>query len=327
MEEYLSERKMEVDVNRKRPIILLSREMPEIFQNALSDLGQLRIVGNDASAGAMRGGEIYVCAGFDRLNAEMIRRFPPGLGLIANGGNGTDNIALEAAVEKGIAVSNVPLGAEDTADLTMALLLATCRQLNLCENSLRAGKWGLGNNRLTYRVHGKVLGIVGMGAIGRALARRAKGFDMEIHYHGPNRKLEAERALDVVYQPDLQSLLQSADIVSLNCPLTPDTRHLMNSETLAWMKDGSVLINTGRGALIDERALIAEIEAGRLAAVGLDVLEFEPKVNPRLLEFDNVTLLPHVGSATRECREEMAAQLVTNIRQFLRTGTPVNSCL
>lgn len=314
-------------MSKTRPVILLSREMPDVFESALAELGQLRVVGTEASAAAMRGGNIFVSAGFDQLGAETIGRFPPGLRLIANAGNGTDNIALEAAKLRGITVSNIPLGAEDTADLTMALLLAACRQLSFCESALRAGNWKKGNSRMGSRVHGKVLGIVGLGQIGQAVARRAKAFNMEVDYHGRNQKPELERDIGVRFQPTLSRLLESADIVSLNCPLTEQTRHLLNAETLQWMKHGSVLINTGRGSLIDEQALVAALESGKLGAAGLDVYEFEPRVTPRLMDFDNVTLVPHIGSATDECRREMAIQLANNIRQFLRTGTPLNECV
>ena len=301
--------------------------MPGVFQSALSQLGELRVVGGNAGRETMREGTIFVSAGFDQISADLIERFPEGLGLLANVGNGTDNIALGAAAAKGIAVSNIPLGTEDTADLTMALLLATCRRLTYCEKSLRAGNWNDGNNRMGIRVHGKVLGIVGLGAIGQAVARRAKAFNMDIHYNGPNPKPDAEQSIGVHFQPKLKKLLESADIVSLNCPLTQQTRHLLNAETLQWMKQGSILINTGRGPLIEERALVAALESGRLGAVGLDVYKFEPKVTPRLLSFDNVTLLPHIGSATGECRQEMAMRLADNIRHYLRTGTPLDTCI
>jgi len=171
-----------------------------------------------------------------------------------------------------------------------------------------------------------VLGILGMGAIGQAVARRAAGFNMSVLYHGPNRKPDAEAALGVQYRARLAELLAESDIVSLNCPLTGDNRHLMNAASLAQMKAGAVLVNTGRGALVDEGALVEALASGHLGGAGLDVFEFEPEVTPRLLEFDNVTLLPHIGSATAECRADMASRAIANIRQFLAEGKPIDSC-
>ena len=184
------------------------------------------------------------------------------LGLIANLGVGTDNIDLTGAAARGIQVSNTPVVTEDTADLTLALLLATCRRLSTCERLLRDGNWAAGAQTLGHRVHGKTLGIVGFGAIGQAVARRASGFGMNLLYHGPRRKGEADSALDATYCADMTQLLQASDIVSLNCPLTPETRHLINEATLAQMKPGAVLINTGRGPLVDEAALVAALASG-----------------------------------------------------------------
>jgi glyoxylate reductase len=209
----------------------------------------------------------------------------------------------------------------------MALLLAACRRLSFCERALRAGDWQRGAATLGSRVHGKVLGIIGLGAIGQALARRAAAFGMTLLYHGPNRKPDVEAALGVQYRKTLEELLAESDIVSLNCPLTPASRHLMNAETLGQMKPGAVLVNTGRGPLVDENALVAVLDSGHLGAAGLDVFEFEPEVTPQLLAFDNVTLLPHIGSATAECRTDMAMRAFANIRQYLAEGTVIDNCL
>jgi glyoxylate reductase len=173
-------------------------------------------------------------------------------------------------------------------------------------------------------VYGKTLGIIGLGEIGQAVARRARGFGMKLIYHGPRRKMEAESGLNAGFRESLEDFLAEADIVSLHCPLTDSSRHLINAQSLSRMKPNSVLINTGRGPLVDESALVEALAGGHLGAVGLDVFEFEPQVTPALLEFPNVTLLPHIGSATGECRQDMAVSVVTNIKTFLASGKPVN---
>ncbi len=306
---------------------MLSRQLPEMFTNALGQVGEVRVAGEHPDETLMEGATIYLAAGVDPVPADLIQRFPPELGLIANIATGTDNIDLKAAAQRGIAVSNTPVVAEDTADLAMALMLATCRKLSFCERALRMGDWELGAATMGSRVHGKTLGIVGMGAIGQAVAQRAAGFDMNILYHGPNRKPDAEAELDVQYRASLPELLAESDIVSLNCPLTEDSLHLLDADALGQMKPGAILINTGRGPLIDENALVKALESGQLGGAGLDVFEFEPKVTPQLLGFDNVTLVPHIGSATAECRTDMALRAFANIQRFLTEGSPLDNCV
>lgn len=310
-----------------KAIIVLARQLPEMFTAALAQLGEVRVAGENPDDGVFEGASVYLATGVDPVPAELIARFPSGLGLVANIATGTDNIDLEAAAGKGLVVSNTPVVAHDTADLTMALLLATCRCLSFCERALRDGDWNRGAGHLGCRVHGKVLGIVGMGAIGQALAKRASAFDMRIVYHGPRQKPEAEASLGVQYRSSLQELLAESDIVSLNCPLTAASRHLLNAETLREMKAGAVLINTGRGALVDEKALVDALASGYLGGAGFDVFEFEPAVTPQLMAFDNVTLLPHIGSATAECRTDMAMRALANIRHYLAEGNPIDNCV
>ncbi|RLQ22271.1 D-glycerate dehydrogenase [Seongchinamella sediminis] len=309
-----------------KPIIVLSRELPPMFTEALAGFAEVRVGGTDPAAEVLEGAAVYLATGVDPVPEQLIQRFPDSLGLIANIATGTDNIDLAAATSRGIAVSNTPVVTEDTADLTFALLLATCRRLSYCERRLRADEWAQGAGHMGLRVHGKTLGIIGLGEIGQAVARRAQGFNMNILYHGPRRKAEAEAALGAEYCAELADLLARADIVSLNCPLTEDNRHLVNSEALAQMKPGAVLINTGRGPLVDEQALVDALAGGQLGGAGLDVFEFEPQVHQDLLSFDNVTLLPHIGSATGECRADMARRALANIQQFLSAGQPGDRC-
>lgn len=310
-----------------KPFIILARELPGPFAKLLGQYGELRVAGDGSTpAPVFNDARIYVSTSVDSVDAATIASLPSSVGLIANVGVGIDKIDLAAARARDIYVSNTPGVAEDTADLTMALLLAACRRLSVSERLLREADWRGAQAHLGQRVHGKTLGIIGFGAIGQALARRAAGFDMSILYHGPNRKAGCEAASGAQYRDSLATLLAQSDILSLNCPLTASTRHLINADTLKQMKPSAVLINTGRGALVDEAALAAALSSGELGAAGLDVFEFEPHVTPALLELDNVTLLPHIGSATGECRIEMALRAAANIEAFLAEGKPLDIC-
>jgi glyoxylate reductase len=249
------------------------------------------------------------------------------LRIIANVGVGFNNIDWAFARERGIVVTNTPdVLTEATADLTMALLLAAARRLGEGDRFLRAGRftgWDL-ELLLGLEFRGAVLGIVGFGRIGRAVARRARAFGMEIVYHGRNRlPPEEESALEARWLP-LEALLESADAVSLHCPLTPETRHLLDDRAFGRMKPGAVLINTARGPVVDEAALVRALRSGRLMAAGLDVYEDEPAVRPELLAMDNVILLPHIGSATRRTREAIVNMAVDNLVAFFTTGHPLN---
>ncbi len=302
--------------------IALARQLPPAMIDALSQLGEVVVTGSDTAA--MAGCRVYVSTAVDPVNAGTIMAMPDSIGLIGNIGVGTDNIDLAAAAGRGIQVSNTPVVTEDTADLAFALLMATCRRVSACESALRAGDWAAGAQILGTRVHGKTLGIIGLGAIGQAVARRARGFGMQVLYSGRSRKPEAESELGVRYCETLEELLQASDIVSLHCPLIDETWHIINAERLAQMKPGAILINTGRGPLVDEAALIAALRSGHLGGAGLDVYEFEPEVSAGLLTLDNVTLTPHIGSATAECRRDMVLRLLANISAFLESGAPLD---
>lgn len=276
-----------------------------------------------AEAGAAAPRALLTTA-IDRVDAAMIAALPRSVGLIANLGVGTDNIDLAAAWARGIRVSNTPVVAEDTADLAFALILAACRQVVSGDRYLRAGKWEQGLPPAPEtRVHGARLGLVGFGAIGQAVARRAAGFRMAISYWACGPKPEGA-GLNAVHVASLDQLVAQSDIVSLHLPLTTETRHLFDAERLARFRPGAVLINTGRGALIDEAALVAALEAGTIAAAGLDVFEREPRVHPGLLAIDRVVLTPHIGSATNACRQDMAARALANLIAFIETGEPLD---
>lgn len=286
---------------------------------------QVRFV--HAEGGAVPdGARVYLSTAVDPADADFIAALPESVDLIANLGVGYDNIDLAAAAARGLAVSNTPVVTEDTADLTFALILAACRRLGEGERFLRAGSWGAGDALppVGTRVHGATLGIVGFGAIGQAVARRATGFGMTLLYNNRSEKRDAAAALGAEYVPDLHTMLGQCDIVSINAPLTAETRGLFDADAMAAMKPGAVLVNTARGALVDEGALIAALESGHLAAAGLDVFVHEPQVPEGLLAMDQVVLTPHIGSATAQCRTDVVQRGIANIASFLKTGAVID---
>ncbi|MBS0483257.1 MAG: D-glycerate dehydrogenase [Proteobacteria bacterium] len=266
--------------------------------------------------------EVLIATGTDPVGAATIAALPKSVGLIANFGVGTDNIDLDAAAARGIRVSNTPVVTEDTADLAFALILAATRRIAAADRYVRAGQWtARAAFPLGQRVHGARLGIVGFGAIGQAVARRAAGFSMKVSYWARSPKDEGA-SLGAAHVPDLGELVAGSDIVSIHLPLTSQTRHLFGADLLGRFKPGAVLVNTGRGPLIDEAALVTALEAGTIGAAGLDVFEHEPQVDPHLLTMDQVVLAPHIGSATGPCRADMAARAIGNVIAFLETGEP-----
>jgi glyoxylate reductase len=242
------------------------------------------------------------------------------LKLIANFGAGVNHIDLKAARARGIIVTNTPgVLTEDTADMTMALILSVPRRLAEGEKLIRSGAWAGWSPAamLGHRIEGKRLGIIGMGRIGQAVARRARAFGLSIVYHNRHRLPEVvETELGARYEPDLDHLLADSDIVSIHCPQTPETENLIDARRLSLLGPHVYLINTARGSIIDEEALIGRLERGEIAGAGLDVFAHEPAIDPRLLALDNVVLLPHMGSATFEGREATGERTILNIRQW-----------
>jgi glyoxylate reductase len=260
----------------------------------------------------------------EKMDAEFMDAAGDGLRIIANMAVGYDNVDVEAAGERGIVVTNTPgVLDETTADTAFMLLLAAARRLGESERTLRAGRWEWWGPKLFVGVDvwGKTLGIVGMGRIGQAVARRGRGFGMEILYHNRSRNEEAEEELDARYA-DLDELLEIADFVSVHTPLTEETRHLLGPEELEKMKPTAVLVNTSRGPVVDEEALADALADGRIFAAGLDVYEEEPKVHPKLLGLENAVLAPHIGSGSRETRDGMAVLAAENIVAVLSGGEP-----
>jgi glyoxylate reductase len=316
----------------KKPLVIVTRKLPEAVETRMRELFNARLNLEDvamtqaALAEAMASADVLVPTITDRIDAALIANAGPNLKLIANFGAGVDNIDVTAAHEKGIAVTNTPgVLTEDTADMTMALILAVPRRLVEGSEALQEDKfkgwapsWMLGN-----RLQGKRLGIVGMGRIGQAVARRARAFGLQIHYH--NRKpvpVAVEQELEATYWDSLDQMLARMDIVSVNCPHTPATYHLLSARRLKLMKPTAYIVNTARGEVIDENTMALMLEKGQLSGAGLDVFENEPAVNPKLLKARNVVLLPHMGSATIEGRIDMGEKVIINIRTWMDGHKP-----
>jgi len=263
----------------------------------------------------------------DRVDASVLAHAGEKLKLIANFGNGVDNIDVATALQRGITVTNTPnVLTEDTADMTMALILAVPRRLAEGSVVLTGDKeWGgwTPTWMLGHRIWGKRLGIIGMGRIGQAVARRARAFGLQVHYHNRRRvNPEVEKALEATYWDSLDQMLARMDIISINCPHTPATYHLLSARRLALMKPTAYIVNTARGEVIDENALARMIENDELGGAGLDVFEHEPAVNPKLLKSEKVVVLPHMGSATLEGRIDMGEKVIINIKTFLDGHAP-----
>ncbi|SNT03863.1 glyoxylate reductase [Sphingomonas laterariae] len=284
-----------------------------------------------ALAAAMAASDVFVPTVGDEIDAALIAAAGARLKLIANFGNGTDHIDLAAARARGIIVTNTPgVLTEDTADMTMALILSVPRRLAEGEKLVRAGEWTgwSPTGMLGHRIGGKTLGIIGMGRIGQAIARRARGFGLSVHYHNRHRlPAVIEDELGATFHAELDAMLQTVDIVSVNCPHTSATHHLLDERRLALLAPHVYLINIARGEIVDEAALITALENGRIAGAGLDVFEHEPAVDQRLLALSNVVLLPHMGSATFEGRAAMGAKVIANIRAWADGHRPPDQVL
>ena len=316
-----------------KPTVVVTRRLPEPVERELvRDFDATlnpedRPLGPDGLRRALQTADAVLCTVTDRLTADVLAVEPRRARLLANFGVGFNHIDVEAAKARGLAVSNTPDVLTDaTADLAMTLLLCVTRRTGEGERHLRSGAWTgwRPTHMLGTQVSGKTLGLVGMGRIARAVAQRAHhGFGMRVIFHDPYPPApEVARSLGAEPRERLEQVLEEADFVSLHCPTTPETRHLMNAERLALLKPGAYLINTARGDVVDEAALVAALRGGRLAGAGLDVFEREPQVSSELLALENVVLLPHLGSATRETRVAMGLRALENLRLFFQ-GAPL----
>jgi glyoxylate reductase len=290
-----------------------------------------RAMDRAALAAAMAGADVLVPTIADEIDADLIRAAGPRLRLIANFGAGVDHLDLPAARAAGIVVTNTPgVLTEDTADMALALILSVPRRLAEGEKLVRSGDWHgwTPGGMLGHRIGGKRLGIIGMGRIGRAIARRAAPFGLSIAYHNRRRLPDyVEAELAAGWYADLDAMLAEVDIVSINCPHTPETHHLIDARRLALLGRHVYLINIARGEIVQESALIDALADGRIAGAGLDVFEREPAIDPRLLGLSNVTLLPHMGSATFEGRTATGERVVANIRAWIDGHRPPDQVL
>ncbi|PWR22424.1 2-hydroxyacid dehydrogenase [Zavarzinia compransoris] len=310
----------------KKPLVIVTRKLPEAIETRMMELFNTRLSTDDHPMSqaelieAVKAADVLVPTVTDRIDGRILAHANPNLRLIANFGTGVDHIDLAAARQRGITVTNTPgVLTEDTADMTIALILATSRRLAEGERVIRTSEWGGWSPTwmLGRRIWGKRLGIIGMGRIGTAVARRARAFGMSIHYHNRNRVAEElETELEATYWESLDQMLARMDIISVNCPHTPATYHLLSARRLKLLQKQSILVNTARGEVIDENALTRMLVAGEIAGAGLDVFEHEPAVNPKLVALDNVVLLPHMGSATIEGRLDMGEKVIINIKTF-----------
>ncbi|WP_430450243.1 2-hydroxyacid dehydrogenase [Rhodophyticola sp.] len=306
--------------------VVVTRRLPEVVETRMSELFDVELREADTKmdkaelVAAMTRADVLVPCVTDHIDAGMLGQAGNRLKLIANYGAGVDHIDVSTARQRGILVSNTPgVMTDDTADMTIALMLAVTRRIPEGLSVMQEGRW-TGWAPTAYmgsRIGGKRLGILGMGRIGQAVARRAAAFGMQVHYHNRRRLHEdIETALEATYWESLDQMLARVDVLSINCPHTPSTFHLMNARRLKLMKPGAVIVNTSRGEVIDENALTRMLRAGDLGGAGLDVFERGHEVNPRLRELENVVLLPHMGSATLEGRVEMGEKVLINIKTF-----------
>ena len=322
---------------RPRPVVIVTRKLPEPIEARMMELFDTRLNATDRPFSraqlveAVQSCDVLVPTVTDKIDAAILAQAGERLRLIANYGTGVDNIDVDAAYKRGITVTNTPgVLTEDTADMTMALILAVARRLVEGERLARSGEWQgwAPTAMLGHRIWGKRLGIVGMGRIGTAVARRARGFGLSIHYHNRRRVHESlEAELEATYWESLDQMLARVDIVSVNCPHTPATYHLLSARRLKLLQKHAIIVNTSRGEVIDEAALTRMLRDKEFAGAGLDVFEHEPAINPKLRQLDNVVLLPHMGSSTIEGRLDMGEKVIINIKTFVDGHRPPDRVL
>ncbi|TLP62787.1 D-glycerate dehydrogenase [Parasedimentitalea maritima] len=311
---------------RERLSVVVTRRLPEVVETRLSELFDVTLRTEDTPltraqlADIMARADVLIPTVTDTIDARLLAQAGERLKLIANYGAGVDHIDVATARQRGILVSNTPgVLTDDTADMAMALIMAVVRRIPEGLGIMQKGDWqGWAPTALLGgRMTGRRLGILGMGSIGQAVARRAAAFGMQVHYHNRRRlRSETEAELQATYWESLDQMVARMDVISINCPSTPSTFHLMNARRLKLMKPNAVIVNTSRGEVIDEMALTRMLRAGEIAGAGLDVYEHGTNINPRLRELPNVVLLPHMGSATVEGRIEMGEKVLLNIKTF-----------
>jgi len=315
-----------------KPLVIVTRKLPASVELRMKELFNVRLNGDDKVftkedlIAAVKEAHVLVTSVTDEISGGVLSKAAPDLKMIANYGVGVDHIDLMSARDKRIIITNTPgVLTEDTADMAMLLILGITRRMSEGEKMLRAGKWKIWSpiGMLGMRLRDKNLGIIGMGRIGQALALRAKTFGLNIHYYNRQQINEdLEKSLCATYWASLDQMITQMNIISLNCSSTPDTHHIMSRRRIGLMQKNAYLINTTRGDVVDEDALIEALEEKTIAGAGLDVYKNEPNINPRLLNLDNVLLTPHMGSATDEARIAMGEKVIINVKTFLDGHSP-----
>jgi lactate dehydrogenase-like 2-hydroxyacid dehydrogenase len=314
----------------RRPLLCVARKLPKPVEERLAKSYEARfnvedrqLTGEELLSRAA-GCDALLITPADKMTKAFLEKLPASVKAIATFSVGYDHIDLAAAKARGLTVSNTPDVLTDaTADITLLLMLGAARGAYWGERMVRAANWGAWSptHPLGHDVSGRRLGILGMGRIGRAVARRAKGFDMELHYH--NRSVVAEAgALGAHYHEHFEDMLPHCDFLSINCASTPATRGIINEKTLALLPPNAIVVNSARGEIVDDDALIDALQSGRVAAAGLDVFRGEPNIDPRYRTLDNVFLLPHLGSATHNTRIAMGMRAVDNLDAFFSGTRP-----
>ena len=324
-------------MSQKKTVVVVTRKLPDKIETRMMELFDVRLNLNDTPMTqlelieAVKMADVLVPTVTDRIDSKVLSQAGKNLLLIANYGTGVDHIDLVSSRQRGITVTNTPdVLTEDTADMTLALMLAVPRRVAEGERALRSEAWQGWSPTwmLGHRIYGKRLGIIGMGRIGSAVARRARGFGLSVHYHNRRRvHSDVEKELEATYWESLDQMLSRVDIISVNCPHTPATFHLLSARRLKLVQPHAFIVNTSRGEVIDEKALARMLVSGEIAGAGLDVFEHEPAVNPSLNKLDNVLLLPHMGSATYEGRIDMGEKVLVNIKTFADGHKPPDRVL
>ncbi len=317
---------------KSKPLVVVTRRLPDVIETRMRELFDAQLNHEDRPltqaqlVEAVKTAEVIVPTVTDTIDASVIAQAGPQLRMIANYGNGVDHIDVQSALNRGITVTNTPgVLTEDTADMTMGLILAVPRRMAEGMRIMEAGDWSGWSPTwmLGHRISGKRLGIIGMGRIGQAVATRARAFGMSIHYHNRRRLPKAiEDRHEATWWESLDQMLARMDVISIHCPHTPGTYHLLSARRLKLMRPDAYIVNTARGEVIDENALARMLEADELAGAGLDVFEHEPAVNPRLAKSPKCVLLPHMGSATIEGRIDMGERVIINIKTFMDGHRP-----
>jgi len=321
----------------RRPKVIVTRRLPDAVEARMAELFDVELNPADLPfdrrqlEDAVLRADVLVPTVTDAIDRNLLEMAAPRLRLIANFGNGVDHIDLAAARAQGIIVTNTPgVLTDDTADMAMALILAVTRRFVEGVRVIRNGEWRGWSpcGMLGHRITGKRLGIIGMGRIGQAVAARARAFGLSVHYHNRERLPEVvEAPLAARWWPSLDEMLAASDILTIHCPHTDETHHLLDARRLALLPQSAYLVNTARGEIVDEEALIDALQRGVISGAGLDVFEHEPAVDPRLLALKNVVLLPHMGSATFEARQGMGEKVVANIRVWADGHRPPDQVL